>query len=233
MTDSRMHAILAAIPLAGTLCAIAGAVDIIAYILFGKIFIANMTGNTVLFAASVLTHDWRQAGLRFGVVIAFLAGISIAHAGMRKLTSGSDRRMKLITLAIEFVLLSTLTLASHPDAVRVVLLILLAFALAMQTNAFRRIGPVKLNTSFISGDLEDLGEAIADAEDQGKRKDAFLRTAVFISTWIAYAVGALLGAYGAMHYAEKALWIPAGLATLAAILVLRSPARKTEHSQST
>lgn len=225
MTHSRRRAILAAIPLAGTLCAIAGAVDIIAYLLFGKIFVANMTGNTALFAASVLTHDWRQAAIRFGVVIAFVAGIAVAHLGMRKLTLGREHEMRLVTLAIEFVLLSTLTFAPHPDLVRAGLLLLLAFALAMQTNAFRQIGPVKLNTSFISGDLENLGEAITDSEGPSARTEARLRTAVFISTWIAYAIGALLGAYGAWHFAERALWIPAGFVVLAAAFVIRSPSQ--------
>ena len=226
MTDSRRRAILAAIPLAGTLCAIAGAVDIIAYLLFGKIFVANMTGNTALFAASVLTHDWRQAALRFGVVVAFVAGISVTHLGMRKLVIRRERRLRLITLAVEFVLLSTLTFAPHPNVVRAGLLLLLAFALAMQTNAFRQIGPVKLNTSFMSGDLENLGEAITDSEAPGARTEARLRTAMFLSTWIAYAIGALMGAYGASHFAERALWIPAGLVVLAAAIVLQSPVRR-------
>jgi|SRR5665213_1996840 len=102
------------------------------------------------------------------------------------------------------------------------LLLLLAFALAMQTNAFRQIGPVRLNTSFMSGDLENLGEAITDSEAPGARKEARFRTAVFLSTWIAYAIGALMGAYGASHFAEKALWIPAGFVVLAVAIVLRS-----------
>ncbi|MEO6965800.1 MAG: YoaK family protein [Acidobacteriaceae bacterium] len=222
MTDSRKRTILAAIPLASTLCAIAGAVDIIAYLLFGRVFVANMTGNTALFAASILTHDWRQAAIRFGVVIAFVAGISVAHMRMRELTRRRERRVRLITLTVEFVLLSTLAFAPHPNALRAGLLLLLAFALAMQTNAFRQIGPVKLNTSFMSGDLENLGEAITDSETPGTQKEARFRTAVFICTWVAYAIGAILGAFGASHFAERALWIPAGLVVLAAIMVLRS-----------
>lgn len=222
MTDFRRRTILAAIPLAGTLCAIAGAVDIIAYLLFGKVFVANMTGNTALFAASILTHDWRQAAIRFGVVIAFVVGISVAHLGMRKIAVRRERRLRLLTLSVEFVLLSTLTFTLHPNVVRAALLLLLAFALAMQTDAFRQIGPVKLNTSFISGDLENLGEAITDSEAPGAQAEARYRTAVFISTWVAYAIGALLGAYGASHFAERALWIPAGFVVLAAIIVLRS-----------
>ncbi len=222
MTDSRRHAVLAAIPLAGTLCAAAGAVDVIAYILFGKVFIANMTGNTVLFAASVVLHDWNQAALRIGIVLAFLAGIFVAHAGLRKITSGRERSRELITLAIEFAVLSSLALMPHPDVLRTTLLIVLAFAMGMQNNAFRQIGPVKLSTVYMGGDLENLGEAIGDSEDPGKRTEARLRTAVFITTWIAYAAGALLGAEGALHFAEKALWIPDGLVILAAAMVLRS-----------
>ena len=62
------------------MCMVAGAVDVIAYILFGQIFIANMTGNTVLFAASVVMRDWSEAALRLGVVFTFLAGIFVAES---------------------------------------------------------------------------------------------------------------------------------------------------------
>ncbi len=96
MADSRRRQIQAAIPLVATLCMIAGAVDVIAYILFGKIFIANMTGNTVLFAASVVVGDWSQAALRIGVVVTFLAGIFIAETVLRRLTAGRERQRETI-----------------------------------------------------------------------------------------------------------------------------------------
>lgn len=225
MIGSRRRQILAAIPLVATLCMIAGAVDVIAYILFGKIFIANMTGNTVLFAASIVLRNWGEAALRLGVVVTFVTGILIAQAVLQKLTAGRERRKKLITLAIEFAVLSWLALTPHPDTLRMVLLIVLALAMGMQNNAFQRIGPVKLSTAFISGDLENLGEAIAESEEAGKRAEGHRRTAVFLTTWIAYAVGALLGAYGALHVKEQALWIPAGLVVVATGMVLRSPAQ--------
>ena len=227
MADSRRRQIQAAIPLVATLCMIAGAIDVIAYILFGKIFIANMTGNTVLFAASVVLHDWSQAALRFGVVVTFLAGIFTAEAVMRRLTAGRERRRELTTLAIEFAVLSWLALIPHPDMLRTVLLLVLAFAMGMQNNAFKKIGPIKLNTAFITGDLENLGEAIAEAEGTEKRAEGRRRTAVFFTTWIAYGAGALIGAYGALDLREKALWIPAGLVAFAAALVMRSPTQSS------
>lgn len=227
MAPSRRDAILAAIPLTGTLCAIGGAVDVIAYLLFGRIFIANMTGNTVLFAASILLHNWREAALRFGVIVAFLCGITVAHTALRKLVCGRERRGRLIVLAIEFIVLTALGMAFPTDALRVLLLIVLAIALGTQNNAFHQIGPIRLNTAFISGDLENLGEAIADAEAPAKRKEGPLRLAIFLTTWIAYVLGALLGAYGALHFKDKALWLPAGLVAIAAGIVARSPSQES------
>jgi uncharacterized membrane protein YoaK (UPF0700 family) len=222
MIDARRRTIVAAIPLVATLCMVAGSVDVIAYILFGKIFIANMTGNTVLFAASVVLRNWSEAALRLGVVVTFVAGIIIAETVLRRLTTGRERRRQLITLGIEFGVLSWLALTPHPDMLRIFLLLVLAFSMGMQNNAFQRIGPIKLNTAFITGDLESLGEAIAEAEETKKRAEGRRRTAVFFTTWIAYGAGALIGAYGALDLKEKALWIPAGLVVLAAIMVMRS-----------
>lgn len=226
MLNSRRRTIAAAIPLVATLCMIAGAIDVIAYILFGKIFIANMTGNTVLFAASVVLRDWSEAALRFGVVVTFLAGIFTAEAVLRRLTAGRERRRELTTLAIEFAVLSWLALMPHPDMLRTVLLLLLAFAMGMQNNAFQRIGPIKLNTAFITGDLENLGEAIAEWGEPEKRAEGRRRSAVFFTTWIAYGAGALIGAFAALHLRERALWIPAGLVVVAAGMVVRSRPRQ-------
>jgi uncharacterized membrane protein YoaK (UPF0700 family) len=92
----------------------------------------------------------------------------------------------------------------------------------MQNNAFHRIGPIKLNTAFITGDLEDLGESIAEYREPEKRAEGRRRSAVFFTTWIAYGLGALIGAYGALALKEKALWIPAGLVVVAAAMVMRS-----------
>ena len=58
----------------------------------------------------------------------------------------------------------------HPDTLRIVLLLVLAAALGMQNNAFHQIGPVKLSTAFISGNLENVGEAIAESEDLSQRE---------------------------------------------------------------
>ncbi|HZC43755.1 MAG TPA: YoaK family protein [Acidobacteriaceae bacterium] len=227
MLDSREENIVAAIPLVATLCMIAGAVDVIAYILFGKIFIANMTGNTVLFAASVVLRNWTEAAVRLGIIVTFLSGIFMAEAVLRRVTARRERERQMMTLAMEFAVLCWLALMPHTDTLRTLLLLVLAFAMGMQNNAFRRIGSIKLSTAFISGDLENLGEALAESGAPEKRAEGRRRSAVFFTTWIAYGTGALIGAFAALNLREKALWIPAGLVVLAAVMVMRSQARSS------
>lgn len=230
MDEIRRRAIVAAIPLTGALCATAGSIDAIAYILFGKIFIANMTGNTVLFAVSVALHNWYEASLRIGVVVAYLVGVFVSHAVLRRIALGSVRSERLIVLAVEFVVLVALALTSPPEGLRLPLLALLAVAMGMQNNAFMRIGPLRINTTFVTGDLENLGEALAEARTPGKRAETRARMAIFLTTWIAYAVGALVGGYGASKVHANAMWFPAALVAVASVLVFHRSARPMDPS---
>ena len=51
------------------LCAVAGSVDAVAYLLCGQVFVANMTGRTVLLAISLLQGQYGGSGLRGGPVV--------------------------------------------------------------------------------------------------------------------------------------------------------------------
>jgi uncharacterized membrane protein YoaK (UPF0700 family) len=224
----RLDALRTAIPLAAALCAASGAIDAIAFVRFGGVFIANMTGNTVLFSVSLATHNWGEAGLRIGIVAAFLAGSAVArlglrHAGPARWKRGPGRPTKFVALATVFIVLCVLGAAPEPGPRRISLLVLLAFVLSLQNAAFWRIGSVRLNTSFISGDIEQLGVAIAGFRNFRRRREARLRAAVFLTTWLTYCAGAILGAFAAWHFAQRSLWIPAGLVLLAAILLLSGP----------
>ena len=73
-----------ALPLICLLCAAAGSTDAIAYLLCGQVFVANMTGNTVLLAISLLHHQFGKAALRGGLVAAFLGGVMISRLLARR-----------------------------------------------------------------------------------------------------------------------------------------------------
>ena len=204
------------IPLIGLLCALAGSVDAAAYLLCGQIFVANMTGNTVLLSISLLQRNPKEAALRAGMVAAFLAGVIVA----RLLAGTADKRLtktqRVFILGIESLLLLLLTsknAGAHTD----LLLLLLACMLGIQNAAFQNIGAFHLNTTFITGDLEKLGEAMTDM------RHALPKTTTFLVSWIAYAGGACLGALNALKLPHRGFLVPTILAVASAITVSLMP----------
>ncbi|HZD45805.1 MAG TPA: YoaK family protein [Acidobacteriaceae bacterium] len=204
------------IPLIGLLCALAGSVDAAAYLLCGQIFVANMTGNTVLLAVSLLQTHPKEAALRAGMVAAFLAGVIVA----RLLTRTADKRLtkmqRVFILGIESLLLLLLAW-KHAGAPMDLLLLLLACMLGIQNAAFQYIGGFHLNTTFITGDLEKLGEAMTGI------RDALPKTTTFLVSWIAYASGACLGALNALNLPHHGFLVPTILAVASIITVSLMP----------
>jgi uncharacterized membrane protein YoaK (UPF0700 family) len=185
-----------AIPLICLLCAVAGSIDACAYLLSGRVFVANMTGNTVLLAISLLQRNPREAALRGGLVAAFLIGVIIARLLARIAGERPTKTQRIAILCVESVVL--LMLAWKKAEADAVLLLLLACVLGVQNGAFRYIGGFHLNTTFITGDLELLGEAIMNPRNSDSRNSR-AEVSAFVLSWVGYAGGAALGALGAVE----------------------------------
>jgi uncharacterized membrane protein YoaK (UPF0700 family) len=205
-----------AIPLICLLCAIAGSVDAAAYLLCGQLFVANMTGNTVLFAISLLQRKVGTAALRGGLVAAFLTGVVVARLLARTAGQRVTRRQRAFVLGIQALILLQLAWRSAAGHTHL-LLLLLACMLGTQNGAFQYIGGIHLNTTFVTGDLEKLGEAVTDTHNTLTRAGAFLLS------WIGYAGGALLGALGAKDLPHHAFLVPMVLTLASAVAVMLMP----------
>jgi uncharacterized membrane protein YoaK (UPF0700 family) len=205
-----------AIPLICLLCAIAGSVDAAAYLLCGQVFVANMTGNTVLFAISLLQGALRVAALRGGLVVAFLAGVVVARLLARTAGQRVTRRQRIFVLGIQALLLLLLAWRSAATHTHL-LLLLLACMLGTQNGAFQYIGGIHLNTTFVTGDLEKLGEAVTETQNTLTRASAFLLS------WVGYAGGAVLGALGAKCLPHHAFLVPMALTLASAATVMVMP----------
>ncbi len=203
-----------AIPLIVLLCAMAGSIDAVAYLLCGRIFVANMTGGTVLLAISLLQRNLSDAAMRGGLVAAFLAGVVAA----RFLTQRGHvtKVHRLLVLGVALLLLLFLSW-KHAGAHTHALLLLLAGMLGVQNGAFQEIGGIRLNTTFITGDLEKLGEAITTTHPSP------LKTSAFFLSWIAYFCGAFLGTVGTRGLPDHGFFIPAILAAAAIVGVCLTP----------
>jgi uncharacterized membrane protein YoaK (UPF0700 family) len=217
------------------LCSIAGAVDALAYLSLGKLFVANLTGNTVLFAYHAAERHWAASAERLALIFAFLIGV-ITNRLLKRWIQSEKRRLNpaVVSLTIECSVLCTLALFSTQGYLRVALLLALAWTMGLQNDAFQHIGPVNLNTTFLTGDIEKLGGMLADsATESEKHRQHRQRIVAFATAWLAYAGGALLGALGSHLFQLRALLLPAAMVLIVLTMELShkriAPHRKSEN----
>jgi uncharacterized membrane protein YoaK (UPF0700 family) len=179
-------------PQACLLAIIAGFADTIGYIRY-EAFAGLMTGNTIFLGIELATGKWHLAAFHLSIIAMFLAGV----IGARALIRIDFAPWQALSLASGILVLCCFV--SHAAAA-----LLLALAMGMQNSAANRFNGVALNTVFVTGNLQKLGEGLvawAWAPDPDKRK-ALDDVAIYGFVWLAYAVGAGLGAlaHGLMSY---------------------------------
>lgn len=146
------------------LACVAGGVDAVSYIALGRVFTANMTGNTVLLGLA-LGQAESQAVVRSGLaLVGFLAGVAV---GTWTATRGRDDSLWppaiTVTLALEGGLLVALAvgwylvdeLAVH-QVPRTALIWPSALAMGIQSAVGRYFNISGITTTYITGTLTSL-----------------------------------------------------------------------------
>src|SRR3712207_2924680 len=138
----------------------AGCVDAVGYLGLGQIFVANMTGNTVLLGLA-LGQAKGQAALRAVVALAgFVVGVA---AGAAIVGPGRERSAwspaVTAALALELVVLVAFAVGwflaeAEPAGLAVYPLIVLpSLAMGVQSAAVRRLGIPGVATTYITGKI--------------------------------------------------------------------------------
>jgi uncharacterized membrane protein YoaK (UPF0700 family) len=182
------------------LSAIAGYADAIGYLRFDA-FAGLMTGNTILLGIEVMIPAPERALFHLLIIIVFTGGVIVSRG---LLQAGAPTWAALTGAALLHVACSFLERGWAAP--------LLALAMGMQNAAATRFGSVSLNTVFITGNLQKLGEGvIAWCWARGRRQPAPAGgIAIFFLVWLAYAAGAALGAAG-QHWLSHPLLVPAAI----------------------
>jgi uncharacterized membrane protein YoaK (UPF0700 family) len=167
------------------LALIAGYADTIGYIRY-EAFAGLMTGNTIFLGVELATGKLGPAAFHAGIIAIFLAGVVVSRALMR-LGLEAWHALTLTSL-----LLVGCGFASHDWGA-----LLLALAMGMQNSAANRFNGVALNTVFVTGNLQKLGEGLVawiwhHTHGHPHASDG---VAIFAFVWFAYAVGAASGAF--------------------------------------
>src|SRR5215218_5913432 len=178
----------------------AGCLDAVGYLGLGQIFVANMTGNTVLLGLA-LGQARGQAALRAVVAVELVV---------------------LVAFAVGWFLA-----VAEPDGGEVYPLIALpAMAMGVQSADVRRLGIPGVATTYITGTLTDLTEgaiarlrpAVTNAvsnDDRSEREMTSARGLVLpADVWLAYGIGAVIVGILAVRWPSGVLSVPVAIVAL-------------------
>ncbi len=178
--------------LAGT----AGYVNAVAYLGLHA-FVAPMTGTVIAAGFALADADWTEAGHGLLVAAAFTLGVILARL-LRRLGRG-PAPCWLLSAAL-------LAASAFRPLDGLVSLIPIAAAVGCLNGSETRFGTVVLNTTFITGNLERIGEALADRGFKGRRAQLTMIACILL----AYLAGATAGARAA-HVLTWPLLVPAAV----------------------
>ena len=189
--------------------------DAISYLALGRVFTANMTGNTVLFGLAIVQGDG-GAVLRTALALgAFIGGTAIGAWLVHRSDSPEDWP-RGVTLALGFECVLLAALAGDRSSVLVGRVTLAALAMGVQSAAARRLNVFGIATTFMTGTITSLVSLIArhglgpTAIGHGKR--------LLATAWAMYVIGAM-AAGGAMQLLPAAALVIPVVVVLAVVIV--------------
>jgi uncharacterized membrane protein YoaK (UPF0700 family) len=179
-------------------------------------FTGHITGNFVLIAISLASHDW-PTFFRRGLAIAiFLLGVLLSIFLEQRLAPKQPRSFLPVVLGLEIVLVSTACLAlASPLAARLELFVIcLALALGLQNGAWRKAGGLTVHSTYLTGmvtHLLTIGAQRFIAKPSPKSAPD-PQVSLLWGMWVAFIVGGTVGAALVLRFA--------GLGILGAALML-------------
>jgi uncharacterized membrane protein YoaK (UPF0700 family) len=218
----------------------AGCVDAVGYLGLGQVFVANMTGNTVLLGLAIGQADG-QGILHAGTALAgFILGVALGAAIVER---GPEQAAwtPAVTVALGLELVILLTFAAgwlldgpEPSGVLVYLLIALsALAMGVQSAAVKSLDVADVSTTYVTGTLTALTARMVGwlrstfSESAGERTTLpGLRERglpLTADVWLAYGVGAVVGGAAQLLWQPAALLLP--VAAVATVVALMAPRR--------
>jgi uncharacterized membrane protein YoaK (UPF0700 family) len=194
---------------------IAGNADTVGFLRFDA-FAGLMTGNTILLGTEIARHEWGDAVFHAGIIAIFLVGVILSRLILR---AGWPVWNALSIAAMLLVLCSFLE--------KGVAALVLPLAMGMQNSAANRFNGVALNTVFITGNIQKIGEGLLAWAwpSRDAKVTASEGVAIFALVWISYASGALAGAIAERTLA-KPLLLPAAILPIVMLSTPYLPRRR-------
>ncbi len=207
-----------------TLALAAGFVDAASFLGLGRVFTANMTGNTVLLAIALARGSGNAAARSLAALGGFCGGAALGVA----MTSikGPWPAIAARALALEVAALAALLAvwaALGVAAVGDVLIVTAGIAMGAQSAAVRASDVRGVNTTYMTGTLVN---AIAGLLRRGQSgAETAGRPTLPGAAWATYGIGALGGAFAEPAWHAAAIAVPLALVSVVGAMALRQSHR--------
>ena len=193
---------------AALLAAAGGIIDAGTWLLHGRVFASVMTGNLVEFGAALLGRDLFKA-LHLAVAIAcYCAGVYLARMLRASRIPGPQRAAVLLELT--GLAIAGALPRSFPD---IPFTALVALAGALQVAAFRKVDDVAYSSTYMTGNLRSLTDALYDflhTPNDGNRQSARISLRDMTAILTGFLAGVLTEAALAPRLGNRSFWV-AGL----------------------
>jgi uncharacterized membrane protein YoaK (UPF0700 family) len=210
------------------LALVGGWVDAISYLALGKVFTANMTGNTVLLGVA-LARGTGGDGARAAVALGgFCLGAGLGVLSIPPREEGWPRRaraallIELLTLVALLVVWAAAGLAST----RYALIAIAGAGMGIQSAAVRASDIRGVNTTYMTSTLLNaIARLLQRARGAPQAQEG---PSLPGAAWATYAVGAVGGAFAALSWRAGAVAVPLAIVAVITGGAARRP-RQSAH----
>ncbi len=185
---------------------VGGFLDCFSYVGHGHVFACAMTGNVVLLGVYVLAKGRVQSLAHLPPILAFLLGVGVAKAMLLPKSTLKIKRPDVIVLLSEIVILSGVSFLPQTTSDWWINATV-AFAAALQVEAFRVVDHRSFNSTFTSGNLRSFSEGAFEWLFKEKKAEARTKVRDFGAISLLFFVGALAGAAATSRMGNRALWL--------------------------
>jgi uncharacterized membrane protein YoaK (UPF0700 family) len=223
--------------LVASLAAVTGCLDAVCLARLTHTFVGFQTGNTVLVGLGLGRGHYENAAGPAVAVLAYLLGSVATPAVLRRGSPSADGVVRRLLTIAAGLLVATAAIvligagangARPTGALRYVVIVVSAVAMAAQTPAVRRVHDVAVSSTFSSGMLTRLGHSLGSLRDPVRRERERIVARVLGVTIACFVAGAGLGGVALVAIGNAAVVLPAlGLVAVAAAVTRR---RVSPHS---
>lgn len=193
------------------LAALAGFVDALAFTSLGGFFASFMSGNSTRLGVGLGGSGRGDAAMALALVMSFVGGVIVASVIARKYAGHPRESMMVVVTALLTAAAAMAALDPGP-----VVLIFLAMAMGCENGVFNRDGEPGFGVTYLSGTLVRMGQKAANALMGDGDRWGWVP---YLTLWLGFVSGAVLGAASHLHWGWGALWAaPAAAAVITVAL---------------